>query len=208
MDGVFMRAVLRRIAICCIVAAFFWSVSLIRDRNALNSELIRLHIVANSDTSEDQMIKLQVRDAVIHSLCSDLENIGDVTQAKIYLEQNLPKIENLANQALQMAGFDGKAVATLCRDAFDTRYYDTFSLPAGVYESLRIVIGEGAGKNWWCVAFPSLCLPSTSRGFVETAVGAGFSPSLTGTIRQKQGYELRFYLLDAMGQLENIFFDG
>ena len=84
--------------------------------------------------------------------------------------------------------------------------YETFRLPAGVYESLRIVIGTGEGHNWWCVVFPSLCIPATSSGFADIAVGAGFDSSLTAALEGQAGYEIRFYLLDQLGRLENIFF--
>jgi len=88
------------------------------------------------------------------------------------------------------------------------RNYDTFRLPAGVYESLRIVIGEGEGKNWWCVVFPELCLPATAEGFESVAVGSGFSEALSGALTGETQYEIRFFLLDCFGRLENFFFHG
>ena len=204
----FMRKILRQVLICALITALFWGVMLISDRDRLNDELIRLHVVANSDSEEDQSIKLMVRDAVINSLYRDLETIADIKEAKAYLQENLPKIQTIANETLDAAGFEGEAVVTLCKEAFDTRYYDTFTLPAGVYESLRIIIGEGNGKNWWCVAFPSLCIPATTDGFTDAAVEAGFSETLSNTLTGEEGYEVRFFLLDALGRLENILFQG
>ena len=203
-----MRKILRQVLICALITALFWGVMLISDRDRLNDELIRLHVVANSDSEEDQSIKLMVRDAVINSLYRDLETIADIKEAKAYLQENLPKIQTIANETLDAAGFEGEAVVTLCKEAFDTRYYDTFTLPAGVYESLRIIIGEGNGKNWWCVAFPSLCIPATTDGFTDAAVEAGFSETLSNTLTGEEGYEVRFFLLDALGRLENILFQG
>lgn len=203
-----MRKLMKRVAICFLITAFGWGCTLLTDREQLNEELIRLHVVANSDSEEDQNIKLRVRDAVVSSLQSDLENVADVASAKAYLQENLPKIQKIANETLDAAGFDGEAIVTLCKETFDTRYYDTFTLPAGVYESLRIVIGEGGGHNWWCVVFPSLCIPATTEGFADTAVGAGFSESLSGALTGEEEYEVRFYLLDALGRLENYFFEG
>ena len=187
---------------------FFWCGTLLADREKLNEELIRLHVVANSDSEEDQAIKLQVRDAVTASLQNDFENIGNVEEAKAYLQENLPKIQAVANEALAAVGFDGEAAVSLCKEAFDTRYYETFTLPAGVYEALRITIGEGNGKNWWCVVFPSLCVPATSSGFEDAAVGAGFSDTLSGALTGEEDYEVRFYLLDTLGRLENILLEG
>ena len=202
-----MYKLTKRVGVCLILAALVWCGTLFSDRKQLNEELIRLHVVANSDSEEDQTIKLQVRDAVIESLRADLGKIADVEEAKAYLQENLPKIRETANRALEAAGVDGDAVVTLCREAFDTRYYDTFTLPAGVYESLRIVIGQGAGHNWWCVAFPSLCVPATTEAFEDAAVEAGFSETLSNTLTGEE-YEVSFFLLDALGKLENIFFEG
>lgn len=201
-----MRKLCRRVAFCFLVAAFFWCGTLVADRQRLQEELIRLHIVANSDAGEDQAVKLQVRDAVTESLRTALADVADVEQAKAYLRENLPKIQKIANTALAEAGMEPSAVVTLCREAFDTRVYDTFSLPAGIYEALRITIGEGQGKNWWCVVFPGLCIPATSDGFDEVAAGAGFPDALNRTLKGEAGYEVRFFLLDALGRLENIFF--
>lgn len=202
-----MKKLLKRVGICFLLAALVWCAALLADRERLNEELIRLHVVANSDSAEDQNIKLQVRDAVTQSLGSDLAKLADAEEAKAYLQENLPRIQAVANEVLEAAGYDGEVVVTLCKETFDTRYYDTFTLPAGVYEALRITIGEGAGHNWWCVVFPSLCLPATTEGFEEAAVGAGFSDTLTDTLTGED-YEIRFYLLDALGKLENIFFEG
>lgn len=203
-----MKKLMKRIGICLILAASVWCGTLLADRQRLNEELIRFHVVANSDSEEDQAIKLQVRDAVLASLQNDLSKIADVEEAKAYLQANLPKIQSVVNQALEAAGCDREAVVTLCREAFDTRYYDTFTLPAGVYEALRIVIGDGEGHNWWCVAFPSLCLSATSEEFASKAAGAGFPDSLTGALDGEKAYEVRFFLLDALGELENFLFAG
>ena len=199
---------MKRIGICLLLAGFVWCGGLILDRNTLSEELIRLHVVANSDSAEDQQVKLLVRDAVIGSIREDLEKLTDVDAAKSYLRENLPKIRQAADSVLEQAGVDGHAAVTLCREAFDTRYYDTFAIPSGVYESLRVVIGEGKGHNWWCVSFPSLCDPTTPEEFADTAAGAGFSDQLSDTLTGEKSCEVRFFLLDKLGQLENIFFAG
>ncbi|MGN1026020.1 MAG: stage II sporulation protein R, partial [Faecousia sp.] len=189
---------------CALLAAFVWCGTIIADRQRLNEELIRLHVVANSDSAEDQELKLQVRDAVITSLRQALADVQDTEQAKEYLQENLPKLQELANRTLDAAGSAQRAVVTLCREGFPTRQYDTFSLPAGIYEALRVTIGDGAGKNWWCVVFPSLCVPQTSQGFSDTAAGAGFPDALSGALTGEEPYQIRFYLLDKLGELEKI----
>ena len=194
----------KQLLICACIPVMVWSYRLVADRRELREGLIRFHVVAHSDAPGDQAVKLRVRDAVLESIGKDLQNVADMDMARQYLRENLPKIRNVANQTLRAAGFTEEAAVSLCREAFDVRNYDTFSLPAGVYESLRIVIGDGQGQNWWCVAFPELCVPATAEVFAREAENAGFSESLTGTLMNNGDYEIRFFLLDALGQLENI----
>ena len=204
MDGVFMRKHMKRIGICLIIAVLFWTGGLIADKQMLRRELVRLHVVAASDSTEDQLIKLRVKDAIVESLRSDMAQLEDAEAAKAYLQENIPKIEALANRVLKEAGCTDTARASLAVEAFTTRVYETFTLPSGMYDALRITIGEGAGQNWWCVTFPSLCLPATSTGFEEVASCAGFSDELIDTLEGKAGYEIRFYFLDLLGRIENL----
>ena len=165
-----MKKILQRVAVCGLIAAVFWFAFLVADRKKLDNTLIRFHVVASSDSEEDQVIKLKVRDLVLESIESDLQKITNIEDAKAYLHQNLPKIQQVVDQTLETFGVSNGASVSLCKESFETRHYDTFSLPAGVYDTLRIVIGEGLGKNWWCVSFPSLCIPATASGFADTAV--------------------------------------
>ena len=199
-----MKKGLKALLVCFLLAALVWCGTLIADRQRLSQELIRLHVVANSDSREDQELKLRVRDAVTESLGKALSDVQDVDAAKAYLQDNLPKLQALANRVLEEAGSAQRAVVKLCREGFPTRDYDTFSLPAGIYESLRIVIGEGEGRNWWCVVFPGLCTPETEEDFSAAAAGAGFPPSLTRALTGEEGYEIRFFLLDQLGKLEKL----
>ena len=194
------------LGVCLLLTVSVWTWGLLRDRQYLDQKLIRLHVVANSDSEADQSIKLQVRDAIVASLTESMADIGDAQAAKVYLRENLTKIERIANDTLEAAGVDSRAVVTLCKETFDIRKYDTFTLPAGVYESLRVVIGEGEGHNWWCVAFPSLCMSATSEEFEAAAQTAGMDQTLTQTLSDEESYELRFYLLDLLGKVENLCF--
>ncbi len=185
--------------------ALIWIGTVVADRRSLHENLIRLHVVAASDSEEDQSIKLQVRDAVLRELQSEMMSQTDAAAAKEYLKSRLGDIQEIADTTLKAAGVEDTAVVTLAEEAFPTRNYDTFTLPAGVYESLRITIGNGEGRNWWCVVFPSFCIPATSQGFADTAVGVGFPDSLAGALRNDGGYEIRFFFLDCLGWLENLF---
>ncbi len=203
-----MRKFWGRVGVCILATVFFWCGTLLSDRKQLRQELIRLHIVANSDSPQDQGYKLHVRDAVANSLQADLSQIADVELAKHYLQEKLPYIQKVAKETLKALGCEDNVSVRLDREAFDTRIYDTFSLPAGVYHSLRIVIGDGKGKNWWCVAFPGLCIPAASDGFEAAAAGAGFPETLNRSMSAEPGYELRFGILDLMGKLETVLFEG
>lgn len=178
------------------------------DKMCLHDDLIRLHVVANSDSAEDQALKLQVRDAIVNRLEPAMQIAADKDQAHAYILQNLKELETAANQVLQEQGSYDRATVTLTQEEFSVRHYDTFSLPSGIYNSLRVEIGEGSGQNWWCVVFPSLCLPATVNEFQDTAVSSGFQEDLSKTLARDSGYEIRFFLLDCLGWLENFFHKG
>lgn len=164
----------------------------------LAQKTVRLHVVANSDTEADQAQKLTVRDAVlpvIEVLTADCTN---AQQARESIAAHLPEIRAAA---LSAAG--GKAVsATITDEVFPTRYYDTFTLPAGNYPSLRIKIGEAQGHNWWCVVFPSLCTAATSDALEECAAVGGFDEAETELITGgEETYEIRFKAFEWLQKL-------
>lgn len=198
-----MKNILKLIGTLLLLAAAFYLGTVASDRQVLSENLIRLHVVADSNSAEDQQIKLQVRDAITAKLETFMDDFSDLETAKAYLQAHLPELEKIANDTLKAAGNGCRAVVTLAKEAFPTREYDTFTLPAGIYESLRVTIGSGEGKNWWCVVFPSLCASATTDGFEDTAVSAGFSDRVAGTLTGKQEYRVRFFLLDCFGWVEN-----
>ncbi len=175
------------------------------DMNRLQEDIIRLHVVADSDSTEDQQNKLLVRDAVIAYLEPIVAKFSEKEQVQAYLKEHLTELNTLVNNVLSDLQTGQQGTVTLQEEEFDTREYDTFSLPAGVYDSLRIEIGEAEGKNWWCVAFPSLCFPKTQEAFCTTATSAGFDSALSSTLARQSGYEVRFFLLDCLGRLGNLF---
>ena len=120
------------------------------------------------------------------------------------VKNSLDKFDSVANEVIQENGFDYCAQSQVGTSFFETREYDTFTLPAGEYKSLIIRLGEAKGKNWWCVVFPQLCV-GTQEQFVETANAAGLDPELAQTLEGE--YELRFWVLEKLGELKNHFFD-
>ena len=191
-----------------LVAIAAYMISVVKDRSILNDDILRLHVVANSDSYADQTVKLKVRDAVIGKLEQTIGQATNKAEAETLIGGKLVELEQAANAVLKAEGFEERAVVSLTAEEFPTRYYDTFTLPAGVYDSLRITIGSGEGHNWWCVVFPSLCVPAAVEGVEDAAAGAGFSETLSGAITGERGYEVRFFLLDCLGKIENFFHFG
>ena len=140
-----MKRHIRRIALVAFVVMCIYGWGIVTDSQALQEELLRLHVVGASDSQEDQEVKLLVRDAVLDSLEEGLRDVTDPQAAYDYVARMLPKGEEAANRALAAAGFSVTVAVSLTEEAFPTREYDTFSLPAGVYKALRVVIGEGVG---------------------------------------------------------------
>jgi len=207
MDGVFLMKRKRWIGLLICLVFIFTLLSAVYDKQQLRDRLIRLHVVANSDSEIDQSQKMQVRDAVISYLQPQITKLNSKKQAYAFIEAQLQNIEHIANQTLQQLGATEKASVSMITECYDTRIYDTFSLPAGVYDSLKVEIGNHEGKNWWCVVFPSLCLPATTGGFQDVAVSSGFNPQLVDTISSNRNYDIRFFLLDFIGKIENFFYD-
>lgn len=203
MGGVFMFKLLRLVVLGVMLYGAFTLGGIVRDQQVLSEDVIRLHVVANSDSAEDQALKLLVKDAVVEKLEEMMGSVQNAEEAKAFLSENLNQIREIAEQQIRQVGLSDEVTVALTQEIFDTRTYETFSLPAGVYESLRIVIGNGAGENWWCVVFPSLCMPQESLE-VEAA-GAGFSDTLTDTLQQEDGYEIRFWFLDMFGRIRSLF---
>lgn len=166
----------------------------------LASRLIRIHILANSDSEADQAEKLRVRDAVlgqVSSLTADCETRGEA--AAVLAEH----AGELGRTASEVSGKD--VTVSLGQEWYGTRDYDGFSLPAGEYLSLRIGIGKAAGHNWWCVAFPSVCTAATAEELETTAVSAGFDD---GDLRMMESdspdVEVRYFLLELISRLRDI----
>ena len=205
MDGVFMLKFVKLLWSAVLVVVLFGIGILAGDKYTLRNDLIRLHVVAASDSMEDQSIKLQVRDDILSYLQNHMPQVKNAREAKAYLSENLTQLQTVAEATLARLGSLDRAQVTLTREEFPLRHYDTFSLPAGIYNSLRIRIGEGKGQNWWCVVFPSLCLGATSQVFCKDAVQAGMDPGLAGSLSDTGQVQIRFFLLDCLGKLENFF---
>ena len=134
---------------------------------SISDKVFRLHILANSDEAYDQELKLKVRDKILLLSKELYDGCESVEQAVNVSNNNLALIKETAQKVISFYGYDYEARVYVTKEYFNTRKYDNFSLPAGVYDSLKIEIGEGKGKNWWCVMFPSVCLSGCTSDFDE-----------------------------------------
>ena len=141
-------------------------------RAALEQEVIRLHILADSDSTADQTDKLLVRDAVLALAAEQLPYDADAEAVCAALRASLPEIQQTAERTLREAGCTDPVRVSLGRTAFPARSYGRYTLPAGDYRALRIEIGSAAGQNWWCVMYPSLCIPAAEAQPPEECLSA------------------------------------
>ena len=184
---------LLEIALLIALAVFLASgAAALGSRDAIADKVVRLHVLANSDSEEDQALKLKVRDRVLERAAELLEESENREQAEKCLTEALPELETLAAEEIAANGYDYPVTARLEEASFPTKEYDGFTLPAGKYLALRVIIGEGAGKNWWCVVFPPLCTADSSD-VPQTAMAAGLTEAEVGLITgEDQGYVLKF----------------
>jgi len=167
-----------------------------RTQEKLASDLIRLHVVAASDSEEDQAAKLAMRDRVLTVLAPALEGCTDRDGAEAAIRAKIPALEA-----------PGGVTVTLGTEYYPTRRYDTFSLPAGEYLSLRVVMGQGRGHNWWCVVFPPLCTEAVAEDAEDAFLT--LDGDETALITQAdEGYVIKFRVVELWGQLKERFTPG
>lgn len=158
----------------------------------ISEKLTRLHVVANSDSEQDQQLKLKVRDAILKA-SEGYEEVSD---------ELLEKMKAAAQNCIDEEGYDYGVEIELGEMWFDTRVYDGFSLAAGNYDAIKVKIGEGKGKNWWCVVFPPLCAAVSEKELKSTAKNAGLSSKEVSFISQNgTTYTLGFKVAELWGKL-------
>ena len=186
------------IAALLFLAAFLATGALaLQTGQELSDKVVRLHVLANSDSEEDQALKLEVRDRLLAHVEPILEGAADRREAEALLRGQLLELERIAGEEIRAQGYDYAVDVRLEDTMFPTREYDGFTLPAGEYLALRVLIGQGAGQNWWCVVFPPLCLASVSEESVETAAEGVLSENQIALITgQDGGYVLKFRLIE------------
>ena len=131
-------------------------------------KLIRFHVIANSDSEEDQALKLKVRDRIIDKISPKLECAGSLEEARDILNSSIEEVNNIAKEVISEEGFDYSVKTMLSNENFPDKIYGDYLFPQGNYEAYRVIIGSGEGKNWWCVMFPPLCFVDESKNIVDS----------------------------------------
>lgn len=172
--------------------------------DTVRESVVRLHILANSDSEKDQAVKLQVRDALLETnskLLSGNVNTDNVTE---YFELSKDELLKAAKETLKENGFNYDAKITLTNEYFETREYGDYTFPAGEYTSLKVVLGEGKGHNWWCVMFPPMCV--SAAGEIKTddeKITDCLTESGEKAVSNGTKYVVRFKLLEIFEELKS-----
>ena len=164
------------------------------------NDTFRLHILANSDSKDDQELKIKIRDKLLIKYGDILSDCLDMEHAESLCQSLLPEINDECEEWIRELGYDYSVRCELSREWYETRDYENFSLPQGFYTSLRIIIGEGSGKNWWCVMYPPLCLSLATEDAPGDDTIINYTKEEIHLI-EKNGYNIKFKSLELISKL-------
>ena len=189
-------ALLVLLAVCLLTGAMS-----LRNQDVLQQKMIRLHVVANSDSDRDQTLKLQVRDKVLAFTEQTMRASANREEANNALREALPQIKSMAEDILRENDCSDSVEARLEPAEFPLKAYDGFRLPAGEYMALRVLIGEAAGQNWWCVVYPPLCMAAASD-VRETGIACGMEQEELSLMQEEnEAYQVKFRFMELWEQL-------
>lgn len=189
-------ALLVLLAVCLLTGAMS-----LRNQDVLQQKMIRLHVVANSDSDRDQTLKLQVRDKVLAFTEQTMRASANREEANNALREALPQIKSMAEDILRENDCSDSVEARLEPAEFPLKAYDGFRLPAGEYMALRVLIGEAAGQNWWCVVYPPLCMAAASD-VRETGIACGMEQEELSLMQEEnETYQVKFRFMELWEQL-------
>lgn len=199
-----MLVILKRIEIAAFLAfsavIAFSLITFEGDCESVRESCFRLHIIANSNTDEDQSLKLLVRDSVLQNTKDIFNSAQNKDEAVLLCKENISEIEKISNSVIKENGYDYKIKIEVGKSFFPTRTYENYTLPAGKYDALRIIIGNGEGKNWWCVMFPSLCLPAAKK---KNSLSDVLTKDEIALIESNPKYEIRFWIIEKIESLKS-----
>lgn len=197
-----MRIITKAILVGFILTSIISQTVFTAQCDDMPEHLLRLHILANSDSAEDQQLKLKVRDYILEEAGDMLSSADNKIEAEHITKTNLDNIERIAQEYVGSLGYNYKVKVEFKENLyFNTREYEKFTLPAGRYDALRITIGDGAGKNWWCVMFPPMCFSSAEE---ESDLSQVLSEEQIDIVENKTKYEYKFKVVEIYNEIKNI----
>jgi len=204
-----MKRLTALMVLVIIIAANFYGVKASNlQREDLSRKLIRFHVIANSDSEEDQELKLKVRDAILVDLTPKFEKVKDVKDSERIIKQSIEEIKKVAEEVIRREGKNYDVKVAYGTFDFPTRYYGALTLPAGNYNALKVVIGNGEGKNWWCVIFPPLCFVDVTHGFTDTQTAEEVAKYLSQDemkLIEKEKPKVKFKIVEIIEEYYNKF---
>lgn len=196
----------KTIAVTLILVSLFLFVGLfpVHGEEKIYDSVVRLHVLANSDSEEDQALKLEVRDAILEITAPLLETCTGRDEAESILRDHLQELTEAAQAVIERAGHDDPVSISFDNEEYPERTYDSFCFPAGTYLSLRVLIGNAEGHNWWCCLFPPICRAAATvskKEAEDTFLSVGLTPSQYKIITEsnKPVYKVRFKILEIFG---------
>jgi stage II sporulation protein R len=188
-----MKTIEKAIVLGLILSILFSITSFEGRCENISEKVLRLHILANSDSENDQKLKLNVRDKILEYSKDYLSTAQNKDDAKNLSSNYLNSIEEVAEKEVKNEGYDYPIKVELCNMYFNTREYDNITMPAGRYDALRVLIGEGKGHNWWCVMFPPICLGAAKE---EKKLDSVLNENELDVVENGQEYEIKFKIVE------------
>ncbi len=165
----------------------------------ISKDVFRLHILANSDEAFDQDLKLEVRDNILRYSKEIYERTDSLQDVIDKSNNHIDEFNRIAEETIKSEGYDYPVDVYVDNEYFNTRDYDSFTLPSGFYNALKIVIGSGEGHNWWCIMFPAVCLPEVSDDEIENVL----DDDELQLIKSNRKYEVRFKIVEVYNKIKD-----
>lgn len=197
-----MKLLIKSLCIAFVLTVIYSVIPFQAECEQISTDVFRLHILANSDSEEDQALKLKVRDALLEYTDELFDDAKDRNDAENIAKENIETLQSVAQNMVYKNGCNYTVNAEVVKMYFNTRYYENYTMPAGMYDALRITIGSGKGHNWWCVMYPSICISSAIDN--DEKVEKTFSENQQEIVRGNE-YEYKFKVVEIFEKIVSFF---
>lgn len=197
-----MKLLIKSLCIAFVLTVIYSVIPFQAECEQISTEVFRLHILANSDSEEDQALKLKVRDALLEYTDELFDDAKDRNDAENIAKENIETLQSVAQNTVYKNSCNYTVNAEVVKMYFNTRYYENYTMPAGMYDALRITIGSGKGHNWWCVMYPSICISSAIDN--DEKVEKTFSENQQEIVRGNE-YEYKFKVVEIFEKIVSFF---